>query len=366
MGELFPTLLICLCTQKVTGTCRNCQLSEAGSFALFDDAFRRRRLDGSINSRPSLFTRELDALTSDMCICPVGVLPGEKEGPTPGAFQAVFNERVKEKKAEGMFLQGSASVDNVMEGEAVECNADVQEFTATVFVDVSLHADDLTEAQKASLESIFKDTYNSLAFYSCDDQFRTVANVSLGTSDVTLLRNRKLQEETELDETEFLDVNYTFPNETQHNTTANATLEEANRRTATTSVFTGMFKTCHIILNQLHVSGLLLMGIILCFANKFQSLVLVGIVSYQKQAVLVYSMMHFVADVVSVRTAWILNKLHLFPGICCRAQLTMRFVSVPSVFFQEKQKGPLPNLSKLYSITGWKKSKKKKELFSLI
>jgi hypothetical protein len=126
-------------------------VSESGSFSLFDDAFRRRRLDSK--ERVPTFPRSLQQ-PENICVCPAGIQPGEKDGPTSESFQVIFNARVEEEKEDGALEGIELSVDNLIEGQEVNCSADVQVFKTNVIMDVSLSLEELDEQQKAAIESV--------------------------------------------------------------------------------------------------------------------------------------------------------------------------------------------------------------------
>ncbi|CAB9518161.1 Hemolysin-type calcium-binding repeat (2 copies) [Seminavis robusta] len=78
---------------QVTGRCRNCPVTEAGGFSLFDDAFRRRerRLDhDSVFPPPP--RRLQEAL--DVCLCPQGKEPGQEPPPSTDDFLVDFNDNL--------------------------------------------------------------------------------------------------------------------------------------------------------------------------------------------------------------------------------------------------------------------------------
>jgi hypothetical protein len=67
---------------SVTGQCRNCAVADAGSFTLFDDAFRRS-LGAQTGMQPqgSLVDFNLERIlqvNKDTCLCPMGTEPGNK------------------------------------------------------------------------------------------------------------------------------------------------------------------------------------------------------------------------------------------------------------------------------------------------
>ncbi|CAB9511189.1 expressed unknown protein [Seminavis robusta] len=180
---------------SVTGQCRGCPVSDTGQFSLFDDAFRRRRELSEMDQ--DLFSIPRGLLEAEtFCVCPSGVEPGQQEGPTSEVFQVVFSAQVEKERKESGALDGvEVSVDNLIEGQEVNCSSDVQLFTTSVYVDVSLSLEELNDDQKAVLESTFQDTYNDMAFSVCDGLFRSVVGVNLEKeSSEQLFSNRQLQE----------------------------------------------------------------------------------------------------------------------------------------------------------------------------
>jgi hypothetical protein len=82
----------------VKGRCRNCPVSPAGGFSLFDDAlFRRRHLH--INA-PSFPFRRRTQEALDVCLCPQGKEPGEEPAPNIDDFLIEFNENILKAQAE--------------------------------------------------------------------------------------------------------------------------------------------------------------------------------------------------------------------------------------------------------------------------
>jgi hypothetical protein len=84
---------------EVTGTCRNCQISNVGSFALFDDVLMPARSlkEGSRQYRGSQMSRNLNKVALDaldVCLCPQGKEPGEEPTPTAQEFAPYFVENL--------------------------------------------------------------------------------------------------------------------------------------------------------------------------------------------------------------------------------------------------------------------------------
>lgn len=208
-------------------------------------------------------------LSDSLCVCPAGILPGEEEGPTSQSFQDVFNTQVEEEKENGALDGVELSVDNLIEGQEVNCSADVQTFKTNVIVDVSLSLEELDQQQKAAVESVsklgfqeihpacrsdenlncvcfflqtFKDSFNDLSFGLCDNLFRSVVNVNLDSQGAgSILSRRQLQN---------LDpfVNGTHANATHINGTyANGTVaNETNTDRNTVFTVVGQCRGCQL------------------------------------------------------------------------------------------------------------------------
>jgi len=227
-------------TFEVTGSCRQC--STGGDFALFDDAFRRRRRtkesgrpSKALSSPPPLrflqsgfptttptgsssFTNITTNSTADnnsttaapmggTCICPVDAEPN---GSIPkDLFLEHYNEQIIKLQNAGIVQANVIAVENlVQEGrhQIVPCGDTVQEFTTLAVLDFDLvwaakeqdsikttapstsaptttsqrnGAIVITEQEQAMLERVLVRAYNQVAFLVCDDQFRTLTSAQL-------------------------------------------------------------------------------------------------------------------------------------------------------------------------------------------
>lgn len=171
------------------GTCRNCAVDEVGSFSLFNDAFRRPlKMQKGFSSRILLDESE----NGDVCTCPNGLGPGPNQGPSVSEFQEVFNERLLLLIQEGWlpsFTHNSNPLkfENLKEGQLVGCGSGLRQFTTTIITDWVLQDVSLPASDKALLESTFKDTYNRLAYSTCDAKFRRVVKIELGSSNAAFV-----------------------------------------------------------------------------------------------------------------------------------------------------------------------------------
>ncbi|CAB9504888.1 expressed unknown protein [Seminavis robusta] len=86
---------------QVTGRCRNCPVTDTGSFGLFDDAIRRRRTLVDVRrSFPRHHFRRKMQEALDVCLCPQGKEPGEEPSPTTREFVDDFNDNLVKAQQE--------------------------------------------------------------------------------------------------------------------------------------------------------------------------------------------------------------------------------------------------------------------------
>jgi hypothetical protein len=97
---------------EVTGGCRNCPVSDSGTFALFDDAFGQGR--GLKESK-----RRSLQVPLDICFCPQGKEPGEEPAPSTQAFAEYFFESLSQSTNEPILLNISLSLSIVEMPELV-------------------------------------------------------------------------------------------------------------------------------------------------------------------------------------------------------------------------------------------------------
>ncbi|CAB9520923.1 expressed unknown protein [Seminavis robusta] len=125
--------------------------------------------------------RELQ-MRSQVCICPDGVDIGQ--GPTIEQFQTLFNQRLDELVAGGILTSVSvgtnvAIVTMMVEGQQVDCIADVEQFESAVYTGLRLNELQVDGAAMSEIESGFMSLYNTISFEGCDSFFRRVTSVEL-------------------------------------------------------------------------------------------------------------------------------------------------------------------------------------------
>mgnify|MGYP000729722432 CR=1 FL=1 len=126
------------------------------------------------------------------CVCPIGELPGQGEGPTTESFETQVKERIASMKNAGNAISIVSSADYVIEGQPVICNGEIRSFQSFVYADIGIDARSLSNETKDNLQSVFQESYNSLSFGSCDEFFRVVSEVSLTV--LTEVPGRRLQD----------------------------------------------------------------------------------------------------------------------------------------------------------------------------
>lgn len=123
---------------SINGMCRNCMVSETGSFQLFDDAFRRR-LKQTLDDSRWLEEEDDDADwylgSGERCECPVGVEPTDELVGAMSAndFQQVYSNKIETLVKEGELVSVTKNVEKVIEGTQVNCSNQVENFRAAVY-----------------------------------------------------------------------------------------------------------------------------------------------------------------------------------------------------------------------------------------
>jgi hypothetical protein len=113
------------------------------------------------------------------CTCPLNINNLPLRPPTVAEFGEVLNSAVADLTETG-YLSSILQVVRVAEPEIDSvCPADVVTFTSSIFADFQGRPDLLEDSEVATLEAGFRDTYNQLIFNSCDEYFRTIADVRL-------------------------------------------------------------------------------------------------------------------------------------------------------------------------------------------
>ena len=179
---------------NVSGTCRNCSVSQQGSFPLFDETFEPLSLlfhskpSSQLNStatspRLGQNGRSLQKITETAtCMCWANPTPTDENKTMPLSAPEVFLDiYAEELKA----LQGDGPVQvveyptSLEEGQNVECSPDMQQFQTLVYSDMKINLASLTPEEALKIEQSFKNAYNQLAFQTCDGLFRQVQQVEL-------------------------------------------------------------------------------------------------------------------------------------------------------------------------------------------
>jgi len=178
----------------ITGICRDCPVTMAGSFNLFDDSFRRRR--SLLPNKPIVIRRQLtndSSIDSNACVCPVGAQPSIENGVSSLDFEAAFIDELKELSEESKTESIAVTATSVTEGQEVECGPDVATFDAATYVDLGVDPATLTRDEISVLKASFVSAYNSLSFASCDGFFRIAAQVEIVTEFSEKQQSRWLQ-----------------------------------------------------------------------------------------------------------------------------------------------------------------------------
>lgn len=173
---------------SITGSCRNCQVSQSGTFNLFDDTFRRSLVQ---TQRQQTFQS-----LPDTCICPVGIGPGPGQGPSVLQFETDFIGNLETLSEEGTTTSVETTATGVTEAAKVTCTPEVQEFSSATFADIGLDPSDLSPEEKSALEASYRNAYNDLSFWSCDEHFRVVADVQVVSASLMETRRHLLANST--------------------------------------------------------------------------------------------------------------------------------------------------------------------------
>ena len=236
----------------IEATCQNCHVDmETGSFTLFDygaptstsvEQRRRRHLKSFQDYQRPIYAPfgppEKTFTDTDSCICPtnsaselvdlIGMAAGENITlATPvmsvGDFLGVYNTYLKELNASDDGSTATVeSADRLEEAKKVQCGATLQNFTTEVFSDLRVNTTSLTREEVRLLEQAFADTYNRVAYQTCDGLFRTISNVELRVAPVGGRPSRRLQEVNSTVNAQYSLSNSTFNNTINVNsTTAN-------------------------------------------------------------------------------------------------------------------------------------------------
>jgi len=241
----------------VDGQCRDCQVSEAGSFNLFDALLHRaltERFASTMGKSNNVLQRTnrrskrglQENTNTTLCTCPIEI---EVPQLSKTIFSTSFNDTIQEQVDQFLFKNVVVAIENLQEGQQVLCDGELQNFTSTVFVDLSVK--ELGSTQTAILENAFKSSYNELTFSRCDGYHRRVAGVSLQLEDSAdpFIEQRSLQDD-ELDLGMFGNItnitvanNSTLPNDTYF---ANATVAPLPPSRAAVFSITGSCRGCPV------------------------------------------------------------------------------------------------------------------------
>ena len=154
---------------QVIGSCRDCPITDSGTFETFDDSFRRTLVDNTRKRhRLLLDDRELQlqpsandtVTTGGGCICPIDLDPIRPDAPTEDEFQSAFDQAVTILNKEGVVT----SVNGVSDIEA--CPKDTREISG--IYDLSFAANSgLSDDETADL---IIDSFNALRVDACSSQ----------------------------------------------------------------------------------------------------------------------------------------------------------------------------------------------------
>lgn len=179
---------------NVSGTCRNCSVSQQGSFPLFDETFEPLSLllhsrASSLLDSPATSPRQgqngrslQETTQMATCMCWANPMPTDENEQMPLSAPEVFLGIYAEELET---LQGDGSVQvveyptSLEEGQSVECSPDMQQFQTLVYSDMMVNLASLTPEESLKIEMSFKNAYNQLAFQTCDGLFRQVQQVEL-------------------------------------------------------------------------------------------------------------------------------------------------------------------------------------------
>lgn len=136
---------------SVVGECRNCPVTEAGTFALFDDSIRRSLMSSEafrkhhvfISADSNIDPRHLQSKLSG-CLCPSNLSPDEPDAPTEDEFVVGYDSAVRQLNQEGL-----VSVSGVSDIES--CERDVREISEIYSLGVTGDIDDSSIAEAATL-----------------------------------------------------------------------------------------------------------------------------------------------------------------------------------------------------------------------
>ena len=86
---------------QVVAECRDCQVTDAGTFQLFDDSFRRAL--GKLRTPSPGVGRQLQSQASG-CTCPINSEPTKPDAPTQEEFRVGYNNAVTELSEQGTLV----------------------------------------------------------------------------------------------------------------------------------------------------------------------------------------------------------------------------------------------------------------------
>ena len=151
----------------VFGRCRGCPAETN----IFDDGIRGRLL---LSQRGS--ERRLQQVPS-ACFCPAD--NREFSGsPSEEEFMLAYNDTITDLRDDGVLENIVTVSEDAVEVNQFDCPEAVNSIDTSTFL--SLAVASLSIDQPVELGTVYKDTYNSLAFDICDPFFRRVSSVSVG------------------------------------------------------------------------------------------------------------------------------------------------------------------------------------------
>lgn len=159
-------------TFAAEANCKNCTVSDTGSFPLFDGKASTEFLSkltqcGDEVSTPKAKSPTLASfghrnLQDNLCLCPLEQF-GDGSSSLLSMSQDDFVDLCNEelvKLREGGEVQVVESVQAIGEGQTVNCSADLKEFESIVYSGVKVNLSSLTMEEATRLERVFINSYN--------------------------------------------------------------------------------------------------------------------------------------------------------------------------------------------------------------
>jgi len=148
---------------EVIAECRECPVTDSGTFDLFDQGFRRSLLQQSfLKPRFDFQGRKLQNPPSSECICPIELEPIEADAPTEDEFLAGYSTAVTQLNEEGIVT----SVTGVKGIEA--CPREVREISG--IYGLTFKSSDMNGLSEIETADFVIDSFNSLRVDACNSQ----------------------------------------------------------------------------------------------------------------------------------------------------------------------------------------------------